>query len=84
LVLPAAIQICEIVHGDKIAEALWSIPISNDKRITDCIGDYINSQLLIKIKSCDTFAIQLDELTDLTNNAQLMVFVRYQYNLQIK
>lgn len=28
--LPAAIQICEIVHGDKIAEALRSILISND------------------------------------------------------
>jgi len=30
LVLPAAIKMYEIVHGDKIAEALQSIPVSND------------------------------------------------------
>ncbi|XP_060873903.1 SCAN domain-containing protein 3-like [Metopolophium dirhodum] len=85
LVLPAAIKICEIVHGDKIADALRSIPVSNDtiKRRIDYMGDYMKSQLLIQIKNSDTFAIQLDESTDLTNNAQLMVFVRYQYNLEI-
>lgn len=85
LVLPAAIKICEVIHGDKIADTLRSIPVSNDtiKRIIDCMGDHIKSQLLIQIKNSDTFAIQLDESTDLTNNAQLMVFVRYQYNLQI-
>ncbi|CAI6354690.1 unnamed protein product [Macrosiphum euphorbiae] len=72
LVLPAAIKICEIVHGNKIADALRSIPVSNDtiKRRIDCMGDYMKSQLLIQIKSSDTFAIQLDESTDLTNNAQ--------------
>lgn len=85
LVLPAAIKICKIVHGDEIADALRSIPVSNDtiKRRIDYMGDYMKTQLLIQIKSSDTFAIQLDEWTDLTNNAQLMVFVRYQYNLEI-
>ncbi|XP_025201853.1 protein FAM200A-like [Melanaphis sacchari] len=85
LVLPAAVKICETVHGVKIADALRSIPVSNDtiKRRIDCMGDYMKLQLLIKIKSSDTFAIQLDESTDLTNNAQLMLFVRYQYNLKI-
>jgi len=87
LALPAAIKICEIVHGDKIKaiKALRSIPVSNDtiKRRIDCMRDYIKSQLLVQIKSSDTFSIQLDESTVLTNNSQLMVFVRYQYNLEI-
>ncbi|KAL4126413.1 hypothetical protein QTP88_010635 [Uroleucon formosanum] len=76
LVLPAAIKICEVIHGDKIADTLRPIPVSNDtiKRRIDCMGDHIKSQLLIQIKNSDTFAIQLDESTDLTNNAQLMVF----------
>ncbi|KAL4153892.1 hypothetical protein QTP88_001725 [Uroleucon formosanum] len=65
-------------------DALRSIPVSNDtiKRRIDRMGDYMKSQLLIQIKSSNTFAIQLDESTDLTNNAQLMIFVRYQYNLK--
>jgi len=47
LVLPTAINICEIVHGDKIADALRSIPVSNDtiKRRIDYVGDYMKSQL---------------------------------------
>jgi len=46
-------------------------------------GVHIKSKLLIHIKSSETFAIQLDESTELIYIAQLMVFVKYQYNLQI-
>jgi len=30
LAIPAAIKMCEVVHGDKIPEELQSIPIFND------------------------------------------------------
>jgi len=85
LILPAAIKICEIIHGDKIATLLKSIPISNDtmKRRIDSIGYNIKSQLISRIKQSNFFAIQLDESTDITNCAQLMVFIRYQYSNQI-
>jgi len=42
-------------------------------------GDKIILYYIIsQIKSSKTFVVQLDKLTDLINNAQIMVFVRYQ------
>ncbi|KAL4142116.1 hypothetical protein QTP88_004636 [Uroleucon formosanum] len=47
-------------------------------------GEHIGHRLkVLYFIISDTFAIQLDKSTDLTNNAQLIVFVRYQYNLKI-
>jgi hypothetical protein len=85
LVLPAAVEDCEIVHGNKIAETLRSIPASKDtiKRRIDCVGDNIKPQLIHRIKQSNTFAVQLDESTGIANYVQLMVFVIYQYNFQI-
>jgi hypothetical protein len=42
--LQLAIQICETVHGHKIAKPLGLIPISNDmiKRKTNCTGDILH------------------------------------------
>jgi hypothetical protein len=42
----------------------------------------ILSQLVDEIKSCPNgmFSIQLDESTDVTHVAQLLVYVRYVYN----
>jgi hypothetical protein len=46
----------------------------------------ILSQVVDEIKSCPSgmFSIQLDESTDVTNRAQLLVCVRYVYNDDIK
>jgi hypothetical protein len=46
----------------------------------------ILSQVLYEIKSCPSgmFSIQLDESTDVTHVAQLLVYVRYVYNDDIK
>jgi len=79
LVLNATIKINEILHDDKFTGTLRYIPVFNHtiKNTIDFMGNHIKSQLLIKIKSNYTFAIQLDESTDLTNNAQLMVFMKY-------
>lgn len=79
LVLPAAIKMCEIIHGDKFGESLKSIPLSRDtvqRRIADLSED-IRAQLLTQIHKSGKFAIQLDESTDIANMAQLIVFVRY-------
>lgn len=85
LILPAAIKICEIIHSDKIANPLKSIPISNDSinRRIDSMGYNIKSKLITRIKQSTYFAIQLDESTDITNYAKLMVFVRYAHNFEI-
>lgn len=85
LVLPAAIKICETIHSSEIAEPLKKIPVSNDtiKKRIDCIAENIWSTLLLRIKQSSKFAIQLDESTDNTNNAILVVFIKYQYNSQL-
>ena len=38
----------------------------------------IKQQLIARVHKSVNFAIQLDETTDIANNAQLMVYVRYQ------
>jgi hypothetical protein len=54
---------CEILHGDKIAETLWSIFVS--------YNTIKQSQLLNQIKNSDIFSIQPGESTNTTNFAQL-------------
>lgn len=81
LVLPAAIKIISIMHGEKYSNDLKSIPLSRDtvsRRIT-AISDNIKSNLLDRLKNSKFYAIQLDETTDISNMAQLIVYVRYCY-----
>src|SRR5262249_3743086 len=74
LVLPAAIRISEICHGQKFGEKIRKIPLSNDtvsKRIVDISNDQLQ-QLITRIKDSPKIAIQLDETTDVSNMAQLL------------
>ncbi|XP_067137172.1 protein FAM200A-like [Centruroides vittatus] len=76
LVLPTAVQITETIHGKKYADELWKIPLSNDivtRRISEISCDQFQ-QLIQRIKESPKFAIRLDESTDITNLAQLLVY----------
>ena len=78
LIKPAAVAISQIMHGDKIADEVKEIPLSADtirRRISE-IGQDIKCQLndIVKRKK---FVLQLDESTDVSGLAQLIVFVRY-------
>ncbi|XP_028658888.2 SCAN domain-containing protein 3-like [Erpetoichthys calabaricus] len=78
LIMPAALEICEIMLGKESSRKLLSIPVSNDtirRRICDMSND-IQLQLVERLQS-STFAIQLDESTDIAGQAQLLVYVRY-------
>uniref|UniRef100_A0A8C5CF82 DUF4371 domain-containing protein n=1 Tax=Gadus morhua TaxID=8049 RepID=A0A8C5CF82_GADMO len=80
LILPAAIAMTLAMHGEKIASALKQIPLSNDtvsKRIIEIAND-MKCQIIERVKNC-RFSLQLDESTDVTSVAQLLVFVRYSY-----
>ncbi|KAG6924497.1 zinc finger BED-type containing 8 [Chelydra serpentina] len=68
-----------LVLGEEAAKKLNDISVSNDtlsKRINE-ISQNINEQVVDEIKKSSLFAIQLDELTDVTLCSQLLVFARY-------
>ncbi len=85
LIKPAAIAISRAMHGDKLARELESASLSNGtvaRRISDMAQD-IKCQLVNRVKK-GKYALQLDESTDLSNSAQLLVFVRYSLTENLK
>jgi hypothetical protein len=79
LILPAAIKICEIIHGKEISDVFKYVPLSNDtvtSRIREISNDQLQ-QLIYRIKQSPNFAIQIDETTDITNMAQVSTYARY-------
>lgn len=79
LVMPSVVDACREVFGPAAATKVSEIPLSNDtvsRRIQDMAGD-IESQVLARAHASDWFAIQLDETTDISNAAMLLVYIRY-------
>ncbi|CAL9702155.1 unnamed protein product [Knipowitschia caucasica] len=67
-----------IMHGDKQAAELEQVPLSDGtigRRISDMALD-IKRQIIDSVKG-GKYSLQLDESTDVSNTAQLLVFVRY-------
>lgn len=78
LILPAAVDMCEVVLGREYSQKLKAIPLSDNtisRRITDMSED-VRCQLVARIQQVK-FAIQLDESTDIACAAQLLVYIRY-------
>lgn len=48
------------------------------------MASYTQHQLLERIKSSPFFSLQLDESTDVTNAALLLVFVGYRYDSSLQ
>ena len=65
--------------GEEQAKKIKQIPLSNDtvkQRILDMSNDILE-QVTTELKSSSSFAIQLDESTDVSSCSQLLVYVRY-------
>ena len=79
LILPAAVAMAEIMIDKKAADELKKVPLSNNtvSRRIDDMSDDITEQVVNKIKQAGQFALQLDEMTDVSGDAQLLAFVRY-------
>ncbi|XP_060758376.1 zinc finger BED domain-containing protein 5-like [Neoarius graeffei] len=63
----------------KAAETFKKVPLSNNTmahRIDDMALDIVG-QVVGKIKQAGQFALQLDEMTDVSGEAQLLAFIRY-------
>ncbi|XP_045483145.1 zinc finger BED domain-containing protein 5-like [Harmonia axyridis] len=78
LILPAAIDMVNIMVGESAGKLISKVPLSNNtisRRIHD-IADDLNYQLIEKMKSKD-FGLQLDEATDSNSDAHLICYVRF-------
>lgn len=71
------LDVAEILIPDKL-KILETLPLNRCtiKRRTEYIGENIIKQLLYKIKEMESFSISLDESTDITDTAQLLIFIR--------
>ncbi|XP_068233586.1 zinc finger BED domain-containing protein 5-like [Palaemon carinicauda] len=80
LVKPAALDMVGTIYGKEFAKKIEHVPLSNDtvkKRIQNMSHD-IKDQVIAAIKKSGHFSLQLDESTDVSDDAQLMTYVRYQ------
>uniref|UniRef100_A0A3Q1G3T1 HAT C-terminal dimerisation domain-containing protein n=1 Tax=Acanthochromis polyacanthus TaxID=80966 RepID=A0A3Q1G3T1_9TELE len=78
LIKPAAVAMSRVMHGDKAAAELTQVPLSDgtvSRRISEMAQD-IKTQLIDAVKE-GKYTLQLDESTDVSHCAQLLVFVRY-------
>ncbi|XP_063766104.1 protein FAM200A-like [Eleginops maclovinus] len=79
LILPAAIDMCRAMVSEECANKLKTIPLSDNtigRRIGEMAND-VKDQLMAKLQTV-LFSLQIDETTDVTNDAQLLTFVRYE------
>lgn len=88
LVKPCAMKMVEIVLGNGLEKKLAAVSLSDNtvqRRIADMSVD-IKDQVVSEIKAAKfgIFSIQLDESTDVSSCAQLLVFVRYVHAGAIK
>ncbi|CAG9814705.1 unnamed protein product [Phaedon cochleariae] len=82
LILPCAKIMVSAMLGDKASKELNVISLSNStvkKRIDD-MSKNVEEQLILNIKASRFYALQLDESTDISNDANLLAYVRYEHN----
>ena len=80
LIIPAPKVLVKHVISDEAVSNLSSVSLSNNtiKRGTTEMSIDINEQVITEVQGSKyVFAIQLDETTDVSNCAQLLIFVRY-------
>lgn len=79
LIKPSMLKMVSLVLGEASAVKMRQVSLSNSsvqRRIADMSED-VKIQILEEIKQSPLFAIQLDESTDVSSCAQLLVFVKY-------
>ncbi|VVC33732.1 Hypothetical protein CINCED_3A006762 [Cinara cedri] len=83
LILPAAIEMYTEMINEKVANQLKNIPLFDTTvaRRISLISNNLKLQLLSRLTG--KFSLQLDEITDIANEAILLTYVRYFYNNKI-
>jgi hypothetical protein len=74
--------LAKVMVGDKASKDIAIVTLSNNtvhSRITDK-AENVKQQLLLRVRQISYYALQADELTDIVNAADLLLFVRYEIN----
>ena len=79
LIKPAAIDMLRIMCGDDIAKKLDIVPLPNNtvQKRTASMSLNVKEQLVSSIKQGGEYKLQIYESTDVRDDAQLLVYVRY-------
>ncbi|KAL4088791.1 hypothetical protein QTP88_023875 [Uroleucon formosanum] len=80
LILPAAKIMVSAMLGDKASNELSTVSLSNNtvkNRIVE-MSENIKEQFISNIKTSKFYSLQLDESTDICNDANLLAYVRYE------
>jgi hypothetical protein len=83
--LLASIKDVKTIFSYKLLKDIDLILLSNDivsRRINDMAGN-IESQIIEGVKKSAYYVLQIEETTDVTNDANLMCYVKYAYDSNI-
>ena len=86
LIKPCLIEATTLVLGGEKANKLKQISLSNDtvkKRISEMSQDIL-LQVVEEVRSSPLFSLQLDESTDISSCARLLVYARYIFENNVK
>ena len=79
LILPCAKDINRLLIGPDAEKKLNQLSLSDNtvQRRISMMADNIKDQVISKVRTAGLFALQLDESTDVSSCAQLLVYARY-------
>ena len=85
LILPAAKEMVGVMFGEKAAKQLNMISLSDNtvKRRIDNMAEDVLKQLVTRVQARRFYALQIDESTDIASLANLLAFVRYEYDGEV-
>lgn len=84
--LPCAKEVVSVVLGQSAADLMGTIPLSNDtiSRRIESMAEDVMCQVIAKVKQSQFFAIQIDETTDVSSDAQLLTYIRYEHEGELQ
>lgn len=82
LILPGAKIISSLLLDEKVGQQIGQISLSNTtvKRRIEEMSVNVKESLISAMKESDFYSLQLDESTDIADNANLLCFVRFNFN----
>ena len=86
LIKPCLLETAECLWGARHVKQVAAIPLSNNtvsRRITD-ISLWLERQVCGELRDSPSWALQVDESTDVAGLAIMLVFVRYVYKSDVK